>query len=272
MRMILIANDAMKTIRLLIYLTILSIPVNAQNDNSGRFYYGFDDQIKIHRVDNKLLVKIKPSVAQAQYEKLAKARAGIIKTEWQSEHLCKIELSDSQKQDDIIGELLSDDEVMSVRPYYRTTDGLEFGLLDKVVIRTKQDINPLEKEKILKRFGLYPVKITEIYECYSLSKDKDVIAIANELYESGLFEFAYPDIICKAELYEIPNDPYFNSQVALLNQGQIFNDGHSGTPGADINVTQAWDITHGSSSVIIAVVDAGVTSDHPDLPNTRQVT
>ena len=274
MRMILIANDAMKTIKLIIYLTILSIPVNAQNDNSGRFYYGFDDQIEIHRVNNKLLVKTKPSVAKAQYEKLAKARAGIAKTEWQGEHLCKIELSDHQKQDDIIGELLSDDDVVSVRPYYRTTDGLEFGLSDEVILRIKQDINPLEKEKILKQFDLYPTKITKIYECYSLSKDQDVIAIANELYESGLFEFAYPNIICKAELFEIPtepNDPYFHFQVALQNKGQIFNDGHSGTPGADINALQAWGITQGSSSVIIAVVDAGVTCNHPDLPNTRQV-
>jgi subtilisin family serine protease len=68
----------------------------------------------------------------------------------------------------------------------------------------------------------------------------------------------------------IPNDPYFQFQVALHNTGQTFN-GHTGTPDADIDAPEAWDITHGSSNIVIAVLDQGVTSNHPDLPNTRQV-
>ena len=85
-----------------------------------------------------------------------------------------------------------------------------------------------------------------------------------------MFEFAYPNIICKAELFYIPNDPYFQYQVTLHNIGQTFN-GHTGTAGADIKAPQAWDITKGNSNIVVAVLDAGVTSDHPDLPNTRQV-
>lgn len=91
------------------------------------------------------------------------------------------------------------------------------------------------------------------------------------MYESGNFVFAYPNIICRAELFsELPNDPYFKFQITCHNTGQTFN-GHSGISDADIDAPEAWDITTGNNNIIVAVSDEGVTSDHPDLPNTRQV-
>jgi subtilisin family serine protease len=58
----------------------------------------------------------------------------------------------------------------------------------------------------------------------------------------------------------IPNDQFFPNQWHLRNTGQ-----GGGIPGADIRAAQAWDITTGSTSVIIAVVDTGVQLSHPDL-------
>ncbi len=61
-----------------------------------------------------------------------------------------------------------------------------------------------------------------------------------------------------------PNDPLFGSLWGLHNSGQTVN-GLAGTLGADINATAAWDITNGSSNVIVAIVDTGVDYNHPDL-------
>ena len=58
----------------------------------------------------------------------------------------------------------------------------------------------------------------------------------------------------------LPNDPRFNEQYALHNTGQS-----AGTPGADIDATDAWDFTTGDSSVIVGVLDSGVDYNHPDL-------
>jgi subtilisin family serine protease len=58
----------------------------------------------------------------------------------------------------------------------------------------------------------------------------------------------------------IPNDPLFNNLWGLRNTGQ-----NSGTPDADIDATEAWDITTGSGSVVVAVIDSGVDYTHGDL-------
>jgi len=59
-----------------------------------------------------------------------------------------------------------------------------------------------------------------------------------------------------------PNDPYFPKQWHLHNTGQS-----GGTPGADIRAPEAWEITTGDPNIVVAVVDNGVDSKHPDLVN-----
>lgn len=60
-----------------------------------------------------------------------------------------------------------------------------------------------------------------------------------------------------------PNDPDFTKQWALKNTGSSAQG--SGTVDADIDAELAWDITTGSSSVKVAVLDYGIDTDHEDL-------
>ncbi|MDQ3722366.1 MAG: S8 family serine peptidase [Actinomycetota bacterium] len=60
------------------------------------------------------------------------------------------------------------------------------------------------------------------------------------------------------------NDPFFEQLWALRNTTQIIQ-GTSGTAGADIAVPSAWDLTTGSPTASVAVIDSGVASAHPDL-------
>ncbi len=57
-----------------------------------------------------------------------------------------------------------------------------------------------------------------------------------------------------------PNDPDFGSLWGLHNTGQS-----SGTEDADIDAPEAWDITTGSSNVVVAVIDTGIDYNHEDL-------
>ncbi|MBL8810721.1 MAG: S8 family serine peptidase, partial [Planctomycetaceae bacterium] len=74
--------------------------------------------------------------------------------------------------------------------------------------------------------------------------------------------YAEPDWI--GEWTATPNDPNFNRQWGLRNIGQVVN-GTAGTFDADIDATNAWDQSTGSSTVIAAIVDSGVDVLHPDL-------
>ena len=58
----------------------------------------------------------------------------------------------------------------------------------------------------------------------------------------------------------LPNDPSFPELYGLHNTGQ-----NGGADDADIDAPEAWDITTGSKSVIVAVIDTGVDYRHPDL-------
>lgn len=66
----------------------------------------------------------------------------------------------------------------------------------------------------------------------------------------------------------IPNDPRFPEQWFLRNTAQrvcIPGDLPCARPGADISASEAWSVSTGSSSVIVAVIDTGVDYRHPDL-------
>jgi len=58
----------------------------------------------------------------------------------------------------------------------------------------------------------------------------------------------------------IPNDPCFVDLWGLHNTGQT-----DGTADADVDAPEAWDITTGSSDIIIAVIDSGIDYLHDDL-------
>lgn len=80
-------------------------------------------------------------------------------------------------------------------------------------------------------------------------------------------EYAEPNYILKSTDVKAqwrPTDNYYSGLWGLKNSGQSVN-GVVGTPGIDINVEPAWDKSTGSNSVIVAVIDTGVSVTHSDL-------
>jgi subtilisin family serine protease len=76
-------------------------------------------------------------------------------------------------------------------------------------------------------------------------------------------EVVYAEVNGRGEPDFVPNDEFFDRQWPLKNDGTAIQG--NGTPGADIKATEAWDVTTGSSSIKIAIVDGGMQTDHPDF-------
>jgi subtilisin family serine protease len=86
---------------------------------------------------------------------------------------------------------------------------------------------------------------------------------ANELSQKKGVRYAHPNFIVPKQ-WRGPkaraDEPLFSKQWHLANAGQL-----GGTPGADIGVRNAWDVTLGTDDVLVAVLDAGFELTHPDL-------
>ena len=80
------------------------------------------------------------------------------------------------------------------------------------------------------------------------------------LQATGLFEYVEPDYLRTASLE--PTDSAYTDGTpwALHNTGQS-----NGVAGADIGAAAAWDLTTGSTNVIVAIVDTGIRYTHQDL-------
>jgi len=87
---------------------------------------------------------------------------------------------------------------------------------------------------------------------------QDLIAKYNK---SGLVDFAEPDYTVYPDA-TMPNDPAFVNGTlwGLYNYGQ-----NSGTPGADIDAPDAWDVLTSASNIVVAVLDSGIRATHQDL-------
>jgi len=95
-----------------------------------------------------------------------------------------------------------------------------------------------------------------------LNKGETVEAALERYRHNPAVEYAEPNYIY--QLAAIPNDTQFTSLWGLRNTGQNVS-GTVGTADVDIDAPEAWDITTGSSNVIIGVIDTGIAYDHPDL-------
>lgn len=102
----------------------------------------------------------------------------------------------------------------------------------------------------------------DIIELKTTKFGTDVLVAINSLKASNLFKTVSPNLMHTVSDCSV-NDPRYERQWHLKNDGSSIQG--SGTPGADIDVEAAWEITTGSSDIKIVIVDSGVDTLHPEL-------
>ena len=77
-------------------------------------------------------------------------------------------------------------------------------------------------------------------------------------------DYVEPNFVLRTSGHGDPGDPDFHQLWGLHNFGQAVA-GIPGTPDADIDALEAWQVSQGSSDVVVGVIDTGVDYSHPDL-------
>lgn len=121
------------------------------------------------------------------------------------------------------------------------------------IIKKKPKAVVNEKTEILKKHGLDMIYLLK------LPKNSDVNEMVGKYNKNPYVEYAEPNYKVYVDT-TIPNDEHFSVLWGMHNTGQS-----EGTVDADIDAPEAWDITTGSDTIVVAVIDTGVDYNHKDL-------
>lgn len=235
-----------------------------------RFYYAYSEKVPLEEVANKIILRYNKNKGNDKEQVLSSLGITNGSISWQDDSTCVI-VAPLSKMGSAIDKARQLDDIKTINPIYSLNTGLEMGVTDEFLVKFEENVTEKEIVAINEKYGVVVIKKTEIYQLLRVPDGADALEIANLYQETGLTRFSQPNFISEVELHQVPNDTYFANQFSLHNTGQVFTDGHAGTSDADIDAPEAWGVTQGNANIVIAVLDQGLTPNHPDLPNARQI-
>lgn len=126
-------------------------------------------------------------------------------------------------------------------------------IVGDVIVEYEEKFDKKEKEKYENELGLKPskkLKDKNVY-LYKINKNKDVIDIIEKLNKKKGVLYAEPNYLYQP--IEITEN-YFSELWGINNSNNI-----------DLDVPEAWQITKGNNTVVVAIIDTGVQILHEDL-------
>ena len=157
----------------------------------------------------------------------------------------------------------SKDVVSVIYLFLEKNSGFSLGLMDELVVKFNATTSYEQLKGLAEKYnciiGNEDVFVRNQFMLYvTKTSELDAMQTANLFYETGLFEFAEPNMAVLNSAST--NDTFWGEQWGLRNIGQS-----GGKANIDIKAESAWSITTGSPNINIAVIDNGVNLTHEDL-------
>lgn len=119
---------------------------------------------------------------------------------------------------------------------------------NRILIKFKSNVPTLEQTKAFEKInGKLEKKLNKLKVDVIEINPAQTEAILSALRKNPLIEYAEIDEVAVGS--QVPNDQYYSYQYGL----------------EKIGAPAAWDVTHGSPSAVIAILDSGIDSLQPDL-------
>lgn len=167
-----------------------------------------------------------------------------------------------------MGVLDAQPDVANTLPVMIDDEGLtRYFLPDEFTVQFREGVSQEQAEQIIKGKGSWIVtkQRTPGYYTLGVPENKGLFETIREFSDLDEVAFTEPsEAGFDDALVYLPDDPHFPQLWGLHNTGQTVN-GSTGSADADIDASEAWDITRGDPEVIVAVIDTGADLNHPDL-------
>jgi len=146
----------------------------------------------------------------------------------------------------------------------------------EVLLSKDTEVLSKREKRILRRLkrGGKGRKFPALERIYKVKVEPDVAESLEEVIEAYQNDpdVEYAELNYKVWLCLEPNDTNYPIQWPLANTGQMYPasgtyNSPPGTYDCDIDANEAWEISTGSSDIIVAVVDTGVDYNHRDMAN-----
>ncbi len=144
-------------------------------------------------------------------------------------------------------------------------------LTDRITIQFLPSLNDAAIEAITKPLGLTRVKAIAglanafVYEV-SKNSPENPVKLSNVLIQRPDVMVAEPNIVVNTQPHYRPKDSLYPQQWHLNHTG-----GQQLSSGSHVFAEQAWDITRGSRSIVVAVTDDGIDLTHPDFQGIGKI-
>lgn len=276
---------------LVLLVTFVALPTATQAQNQVAYYIVGNERVPLEPSGAYSALKLMPGTSNADLEEFSSlvnaAGVGSIETSPLLQKYGIVLLRVNQGVGpssfrDGVRSLSESSTIESEVPVFKV-GGADQVLVNEFVVQFRSDVAETEITESLEANNVVIVsRDTKIGNRYVVSFPSETaagaLALSNRYSEDDLVVFSEPAFVVvlperpRIEGGDVgpssgsspgpdatPNDPLFPSQWYLKNNGS------PGVVGADIKAYKAWDMSHGSSSIVVAILDEGVDTTHPDL-------
>lgn len=236
------------------------------------FYYYQGERIALVRDPTRLVVAGSEIAGEAAREALSTARIGASTEILSSARGHAMLRLPSGLTDATIGDVRrvalrrSSDVKFASFVYKVASTGIDFIPVNRLVVQFKSGVSRFQIDSLnaalgttIERSALPDSAYPEYWLIYPSDTASDPLVVAEKISRSSLVKWATPDRVSGMHPQFVPTDPFYSAQYYLKNSLSL-----NGVT-VDDNLQPAWDLSRGSASIKVAVIDEGVQGAHPEL-------